>query len=295
MVVGEGHATRLAHKWLNTVRRCGGPGPPGTPDAPAVVVWEYLRGEFDAPAHYRENDRPRKRREPGRGRCGWNSLDAMILAAGRGERLRPLTDRVPKPLIRVGSRRLIEHHLTALAAAGISRVVINLAHLGAAIADTIGDGSAYGVRVRYSREPEGALETGGGIARALPLLESDPVLVVNGDIYTAFPFATLQPEIAGVAHLVLVPNPPHRLDGDFRLGTDSRVYLTTGTRATFSGIGVYRKRLFNGLSHERFPLALLLNAAIAAGDVTGELYCGMWHDIGTPERLAEARLQAGGP
>ncbi len=221
------------------------------------------------------------------------TLDVLLLAAGRGERMRPLTDHVPKPLLDIGGRPLIEHHLLALAAAGVRRVVVNHAHLGQQIVDRLGDGERFGLRLRYSDESAGALETGGGILRALPLLDSDPFVVINSDIWTDFPFHTLPEQIAGTAHLVLVDNPEHNPTGDFCL-TQDRVGNLEGCRGlclTFSGIGVYRRALFQGCRAEPFPLAPLLRRAAAAGQITGIHYRGRWTDIGTPERLDSVRRQ----
>jgi N-acetyl-alpha-D-muramate 1-phosphate uridylyltransferase len=213
----------------------------------------------------------------------------MVLAAGRGERMRPLTDDTPKPLLRAGPRRLIEYHLEALAAAGVRDVVINHAHLGAQIERALGDGGRYGLRIRYSPEDE-ALETGGGILRALPLLGTGAFLVVNGDIWTRCPLAGLLHPPAGLAHLVLVDNPPHHPRGDFALEA-GQVVAEGERRLTFSGIGVYRPELFATCSPGRFPLAPLLRAAMREGQVTGEHYRGPWLDVGTPDRLAELDRQ----
>lgn len=213
-------------------------------------------------------------------------MKAMILAAGRGERMRPLTDRVPKPLLKVGGRTLIEHLIGQLTAAGFRELVINQAHLGQQLEQYLGDGSRFGVRIEWSREPEGALETGGGIHQALPLLGDAPFLVVNGDIWTDFPFAGLRRGIAGLAHLVLIDNPLHHPHGDFALD-GGQVHADGPARLTFSGIGVYRPELFRDCQPGKFPLAPLLRAAMVQGAVSGEHYRGAWLDIGTPERLAE--------
>ncbi len=210
----------------------------------------------------------------------------MILAAGRGERMRPLTDHTPKPLLKAGGRCLIEHHLTALARAGFTDIVVNHAHLGAQIEQTLGDGSGYGMRITYSPEGDKALETGGGIFRALPLLGDGPFIVVNGDVWTDYPFAQLPREPQGFAHLVLVDNPSHHPQGDFAL-VGSRVTSSGAARLTFSGIGVYRPELFADCEPGIFPLAPLLRRAMEAGQVTGEHYRGRWLDIGTPQRLEE--------
>ena len=221
-------------------------------------------------------------------------MKALILAAGRGERMRPLTDRIPKPLLQAGGRALIEHIIQALVYAGLRELVVNHAWRGAAIEEALGDGRRYGVRIVYSPEPEGALETGGGIVQALPLL-GETFLVVNGDIWTDFPFrrlADLAP--AGLAHLVLVDNPAHHADGDFVL-EGGRVCMQGGPRLTFAGIGVYRAAFFAGRAPGRFALAPLLRAAMERGQVSGEHHRGRWFDVGTPERLArlDAALTAG--
>lgn len=221
-------------------------------------------------------------------------MKAMILAAGRGERMRPLTDHTPKPLLRAGGQMLIEYHLRALVAAGITEIVINHAHLGEQIEAALGDGRAYGALIRYS--PEGsALETGGGIFRALPLLGAGPFLVVNGDVWSDYPFGRLPAAPAGLVHLVLVDNPPHHPKGDFAL-RDGRLVDADGlARLTFSGIGLYRPELFAGCRPGPFPLAPLLRAAIARGEATGEHYRGQWVDVGTPERLAELDRRLAAP
>lgn len=215
-------------------------------------------------------------------------MKAMILAAGRGERLRPLTDRVPKPLIEAGGETLIGRHLRRLSAAGISDVVINLAHLGEQIRGALGDGEQFGSRIRYSLEPEGALETGGGIRNALDLLGDEPFLVINGDIWTAYPFEQLIDLRECPAHLVVVPNPPHNPRGDCDLDAAGRLLPGEGP-LTFSGIGVYQPGLFAGRQPDRFPLWRLIQAAAARGEVTGERYQGAWFDVGAPGRLARLR------
>ncbi len=208
----------------------------------------------------------------------------MILAAGRGERMRPLTDHAPKPLLTVGSRRLIEYHLGALVAAGITDIIINHAYMGQMIEATLDDGSQYGAHIRYSSEGT-ALETGGGIFKALPLLGVAPFIVVNGDIWTDYPFAMLPKNPQGLAHLVLVPNPTYHRSGDFSLHAGRVSGANDEPKLTYSGIGVYRPEFFEGCVAGAFPLAPLLRRAMAAGHVTGEHYLGEWHDIGTPERL----------
>lgn len=212
-------------------------------------------------------------------------MKAMILAAGRGERMRPLTDKTPKPLLQAGGRALIEYHLANLKQAGIHEVVINHAWLGRQIEAALGDGSRYGLSIRYSAEGE-ALETAGGIQRALPLLGETPFIAINGDIWTDYSLDMLPRDPAGLAHLVLVENPPHHPAGDFQL--DSGYVAAQGAAClTFSGIGVYRPALFSGVAPGKAPLAPLLRAAMAKREVTGEHYTGRWFDIGTPERLAE--------
>ena len=226
-------------------------------------------------------------------------MHAMILAAGRGERMRPLTDSTPKPLLRVGGHHLIEYPLRALADAGIKDVVINYAHLGAQITQALGDGSKYGLNIVYSAEPAGALETGGGIVEALPLLKTNPFVVVNSDVWSDYDFADLPNDITNLAHIVLVPNPPHNPEGDFIL-SGRHVYgleqtQQKGKRLTFSGIGLYRHALFQNLARGRFPLAPILTEAIRQQTVTGEIHTGVWQDVGTRERLVELneRLEAG--
>ena len=215
-------------------------------------------------------------------------MRAMILAAGRGERLRPLTDQTPKPLLPVGHEPLIGHHLRRLATAGFQDVVINLAHLGEQIEARLGDGRDYGLSIRYSWEHGGALESAGGIHQALPLLGPEPFLLVNGDIFTDYPFTQLRRPLTGLAHLVLVPNPAHHPQGDFALQDDG-LLANHGAALTYSGIGVYSPRLFDGMAPGKAPLAPLLRDAITAGKISGEPYPGLWIDVGTVERLEQAR------
>ena len=229
-------------------------------------------------------------------------MKAMILAAGRGERMRPLTDLTPKPLLAVGGKPLIVWHLERLARAGLREVVINHAHLGLQIESALGDGARWGLSIAYSPEPEGALETAGGIANALPLLGHDePFLVINGDIWCDWDPAqaakVLGPD--DLAYLVLVPNPPHHPQGDFSLrGREVGADATAdgGARScTFSGIGVYRPQVFADIRRgQPAKLAPLLRAALAQQRVGGELHGGRWVDVGTPQRLAEldAELRA---
>lgn len=209
----------------------------------------------------------------------------MILAAGRGERMRPLTDHTPKPLLRVGGKPLIVWHIERLVAAGISDIVINHAHLGQQIEVALGDGARWGARLKFSAEGDGrALETGGGIYKALPLLDAGVFLVVNGDVWCDVDAAQLQVADGFLANLLMVDNPPHHPDGDFAL-QDGRLHVDGDRRLTFSGIGVYRRELFDDCRPGAFPLAPLLRAAMARGDVSGQHYRGEWLDIGTPQRL----------
>lgn len=209
----------------------------------------------------------------------------MLLAAGRGERMRPLTDRVPKPLLSVRGKPLIVYHLEKLAGAGVQQVVINLAWLGEQIRAALGDGSRWGLRIIYSDEGAEALETGGGIQRALSWLGGEPFLVVNADVFTEFDFAALAIDPQALAHLVLVPNPEHVPNGDFAL-IDGRVRESGMPRVTYSGIGLFRAELFAGCTAGRFPLRPLLQRAIALDRLQGQLYSGPWSDVGTAERLA---------
>lgn len=198
--------------------------------------------------------------------------------------MRPLTDTIPKPLLRIRGRALIEYIIHGLEQAGLRDIVINHAHLGEKIVAHCGDGTRYGVKITYSAETEGGLETGGGIFRALPLLTSEPFMVVNGDIWTDYPFARLPQQLTGLAHLVLVNNPTHHPEGDFYL-RDHTVMADGAPKLTFSGIGVYSRTLFEDCSPGKFPLAPLLRTAMANDAVSGEHYLGVWSDIGTPERL----------
>jgi len=210
-------------------------------------------------------------------------MQAMILAAGRGERMRPLTDHTPKPLLPAGGKPLIVYHIERLVAAGLRRIVINHAHLGHRIEAALDDGSRWGAKIRYLPESE-ALETGGGIFRALPLLDRGPFVVVNGDIWTDLEFIRLRLSEGLLAHLVLVDNPPHHPEGDFALA-NGRLSTQGTPRYTYSGVGIYHSDLFRGCSGGAFPLAPLLRAAMERGLVSGEHYPGRWLDIGTPERL----------
>ncbi len=213
------------------------------------------------------------------------SLKVMILAAGRGERMRPLSDTVPKPLLEAGGKPLIVHLIEGLARHGLRDLVINHSHLGEKISAYLGDGSRYGVHVAYSHEAGGGLETGGGIFKALSLIDTDPFMVINGDIWTDYPFDRLPARLDGLAHLVLVDNPPQHPQGDFAL-REGKLFAEGAPRLTFSGIGVYARALFAECRPGKFPLAPLLRAAMARGLVSGEHYTGRWRDVGTPQRLA---------
>ena len=213
-------------------------------------------------------------------------MKAMILAAGRGERMRPLSDRMPKPLLEVAGRPLIHYHLEALAKAGVNDVVINLSWLGEQIRDALADGHDWNLTLHFSEEGHPPLETGGGIFRALPMLGPDPFLVVNGDVWSDFPFDTLVLADRDLAHLVLVDNPAHHRQGDFVLAeTRVRDDSSQGPRLTFSGIGVYRPELFVGCDGGAFSLIPVLEAAMARDQVSGSHYSGKWLDVGTPDRL----------
>jgi MurNAc alpha-1-phosphate uridylyltransferase len=215
-------------------------------------------------------------------------MRAMILAAGRGERLRPLTDDVPKPLMLLGRKTVIEYHLESLSAAGFREVIINQGHLGDQLPTALGDGSRWGVHIHWSDEQPEALETGGGIFKALPLLGAGPFLVVNGDVWTDYPFARLRAVKCDWAHLVMVPNPEHNPQGDFAL-LGARLREEGAAKQTFSGIGVYHPRLFEGCSPGKFSVVPLLRTAMREQVVTGELFSGRWDDIGTAERLEALR------
>lgn len=216
-------------------------------------------------------------------------MKAMILAAGQGERLLPLTKHTPKPLLKAGQYRLIEYTIQSLVQAGFTEIIINYAHLGNQFPAVLGNGDKYGAKISYSPEPEGGLETAGGIIKALPLLADQPFLVVNGDIWTDYPFETLSYTTLDsdmLCHLVLVTNPDHHPEGDFPL--DSGLIMQSGdTKYTFSGIGIYNPSLFADLDVQRLRLKPLLLKAIEQEQAGGELYRGEWSDIGTVERLRE--------
>lgn len=219
-------------------------------------------------------------------------MRAMILAAGRGERMRPLTDRLPKPLLPVAGKPLIVHHLEALAAAGVVDVVINHAWLGQLIEQQLGDGQQFGVRIQYSAEGATGLETAGGIKKALPLLGGEPFIVINGDVLSTFnPRVLIATGLApgALAHLVLVPNPPQHPAGDFAFATNLPWLNSTGTELfTFSGIALYHPDFFSEVPDGPQKLAPFLRQAMARQQVSGELFRGYWADIGTPERLQQA-------
>ncbi len=212
-------------------------------------------------------------------------MQVMILAAGRGERMRPLTDSTPKPLLKAAGKSLIVHTIEQLVCAGLTDLVINHAYLGEQIETALGDGSQFGATIRYSPEGKNGLETAGGIIHALPMMKDAPFLVVNGDIATNFPFATLKNEPVDFAHLVLVPNPEHHKKGDFHIGSQQYLSMTGTQRFTFSGIGLYSPEFFKTAPKNSTKLAPLLRDAMRENRITGELFEGFWMDIGTPERL----------
>ncbi|GGY24565.1 mannose-1-phosphate guanylyltransferase [Rhodanobacter panaciterrae] len=224
---------------------------------------------------------------------------ALIFAAGLGERMRPLTDHTPKPLLTVAGQSLIVWHLEKLAAAGVHYVVINTSHLAEQFPDTLGDGSRWGLRIRYAYEGPTPLETGGGMLNAMPLLGPEPFLVVSGDVWCDVDFAMLPTEPRGLAHLLMANNPVHHLHGDFRLDAQNRLHDDGEPKLTYSGIGVFRRELLDGwleavgdapgadAKPPRFKLRPLLETAIAHGMVDGSHHRGAWTDVGTPARLAQ--------
>jgi len=226
-------------------------------------------------------------------------MKALILAAGLGERMRPLTNATPKPLLVAGGKPLIAWHIEKLAAIGVRDVVVNTSWLADQFPQQLGDGSRWDLRLHYSYEGATPLETGGGVCNALALLGDAPFVAVNGDIWTDYDFACLPPEPSGDAHLVLVDNPSQHPDGDFALLGDGRIAAEGEPRLTFAGIGLYRPALFDGWRGiignapgvdevpPRFKLAPLLRAAMARGEVSGEHHRGRWTDVGTPQRLAQ--------
>ncbi len=212
-------------------------------------------------------------------------MKAIILAAGRGERLRPLTDVTPKPLLKVGGKYLIEYHLLSLYRAGFRDVVINIAWLGQQIIDALGNGEKYNLNLVYSNERNQALETGGGIYNALPLLGNAPFLVVNADVWTDYPFEKLYEfPLQDKAHLVLVDNPPHHEKGDFAI-VDNRLVDASENLFTYSGLGVYSVDFFENNQAGKFSLAPIIRDYISVYKISGELYKGCWVDVGTEQRL----------
>jgi len=220
-------------------------------------------------------------------------MKAMILAAGRGERMRPLSDAVPKPLLEAGGKALVVWQIERLTAAGFADIVINVAHCGEMIIDRLGDGSRFDCRIRYSREPE-PLEVAGGIATALPLLGEGVALVVSADVYTEYPYASLRQRGAAMGgassapqlHMVMVPNPPYHARGDFSLQED-RLALDGANRCTYGNIGLYRTSLFAELPRgQKLPMLPLYRRWIATGWASAELYAGPWANVGTPDELA---------
>ena len=214
-------------------------------------------------------------------------MKAMILAAGRGERMRPLTDELPKPLLEVADKPLIVYHIEKLVTAGFEEIIINIAHLGYKIAESLGDGSAWNVKISYSDEQEdGALESAGGIIKALPLLGDENFLVVNGDVFCEYDFDPHFDLGENLAHLILVENPKHNPNGDFGLKNTS-VLNEDKLKYTFSGIGYYNPKIFNGFNAQKLALSPILREKIKNKQISGELFSGDWHDIGTPQRLQE--------
>ena len=211
---------------------------------------------------------------------------ALIFAAGRGERMRPLTDHTPKPLLRVGGEMLIEHHLRKLAAAGVGDVVINISYLAEQFRAALGDGSRWGLRIHYSDEGSQPLETGGGIKHALPLLGDAPFIAVSADILSGFDYAALPAEPEGLAHLVMVPNPEFHPEGDFWLQGTLLNDEGRGGRYTFGNIGVYRAAIVAGVKDDHFKLLPMFHRAMRNGQLGGECFTGAWHNIGTPQQLA---------
>lgn len=216
-------------------------------------------------------------------------MKAMILAAGRGERLRPLTDSIPKALIEVGGQPLIVHHLHNLAKCGINDIVINLAHLGDKIKSRLGNGEQFGVNISYSEEPKGGLETGGGIVKALPLLGDEPFVAVNADIYCNYDFKQLLKLQGQPAHLVLVENPPHNKKGDYNINGNHLITSTDGNPFTFSGIAIYHPKFFHNCEIKRFSVTTMVKHSCKKKLITAECFNDVWHDIGTEKRLRDAR------
>jgi MurNAc alpha-1-phosphate uridylyltransferase len=214
-------------------------------------------------------------------------MKAMILAAGRGERMRPLTDKTPKPLLHAGGKPIVQHTIEQLVAARFTEIVINIAHLGQQIKDSLGNGSQWGASIVFSDEGKTGLETAGGIINALPLLGEEPFLVVNGDIATNYDFSLLHNKKKDLAHLVLIANPLHHPEGDFHLSTTGKLAEQGIPKLTFSGIGVYNPALFDKVTLGKIKLVTLLRKAIASNQVSGEKFSDFWMDIGTPQRLID--------
>jgi MurNAc alpha-1-phosphate uridylyltransferase len=218
---------------------------------------------------------------------------ALILAAGLGERMRPLTEHTPKPLLEVNGKPLIVHHIEKLAAADVRYIVVNTSHLADRFPETLGDGSRWGVRLRYSYEGPVPLETGGGMLKALPLLGQEPFIVVSADIWSDIDYGALPREPRGMAHLVMVPNPDFHPHGDFALADDGKLHEGDGPggaqRLTFGNVGVYRREIVEGEPSGRFKLLPMYRRAIAAGNLTGERHDGFWRNVGTPAQLDELR------
>ncbi len=225
-------------------------------------------------------------------------MEAMILAAGRGERLRPITDTIPKPLVPMGERTLIEHHLVRLSAAGVRHVVINVAYLGEKIMQFLGDGSRFDLKLSYSIESNGALGTAGGIINALDRFKEEQFLVINSDIFTDCDFSQIQLPDSSKAHLVLAPNPAHNLNGDYCLTDDDGDGMVqhpsnpAQTTFTFTGIGLYRKTMFEALDIEKCGLTQVFDQPIRNGEISGQLHRTLWIDVGNAERLAQARTRS---
>ena len=214
-------------------------------------------------------------------------MKAVVLAAGKGERLRPLTESVPKPLIEVRGKPLIAHHLERLRDAGFTQIYINTSWLAETLQAALGDGSRYGVRIHYSYEGPEPLETGGGLFRMLPDLGREPFLVLNGDVFTDFPFETLKHRLKAdfLAHLVMVANPEHHPEGDFHLSPAGHLRMEGEPKLTYSGIGVYKAEFFKSCRAGKFPLLPLLKQAMSQEALSGEPYAGLWSDVGTAQSL----------
>ena len=212
-------------------------------------------------------------------------MKAMILAAGRGDRMRPLTNTTPKPLLKVKGKPLIQYSIEKLVSAGFKEIVINVAYLASQIIETLGDGHQFGAKIVYSNEGEQGLETAGGIINALPLLGQQPFVVINSDIICEFPLEKLRSQRLKLAHLILVDNPEFNLQGDFSLAANGSLSTANYDRYTFTGIGLYHPKLFENHPIDKLKLGPILKSAADAGDVSGEKFKALWMDIGTPQRL----------